>query len=420
MKSIDALPAPCRSFLLFWMFTLLVAELYLLVRKAIQRAPQGRYPLSIVVIGAHLFFLQIFSPDYGGSLALPWAWGAGDILASALHLYVAFPREKRRAAATLSARSIIEATDDLPMGVCFSDAKGRVTLCNNTMGGLLNQLTGGYPQILEELTAAIQNPPESVKPESEGCLRFPDGSVYRFTGTDLTVDGEPGWYQLMAQNVTEQVEINRQLARQNEKLKKTNGRLQKMYDRIADDIREKESLEFKIYIHDTMGRSLLTIQDIMNSGEETAQKLRSLEEAVAVLSSHPPAAGEGLYDAVRSSEALGVRLIITGALPPGSPAETLCVRAARECVTNCIRHAKGTEVQMDIRHRGESCTVTFTNNGAKPTGPIIEGSGLSSLRNSVEAFGGEMELSWEPAFALILKLPGKERDDENPYCAGGG
>ena len=193
-----------------------------------------------------------------------------------------------------------------------------------------------------------------------------------------------------------------------------------MYDRIADDIREKESLEFKIYIHDTMGRSLLTIQDIMNSAEETAQKLRSLEEAVAVLSSHPPAAGEGLYDAVRSSEALGVRLIITGALPPGSPAETLCVRAARECVTNCIRHAKGTEVQMDIRHRGESCTVTFTNNGAKPTGPIIEGSGLSSLRKSVEAFGGEMELSWEPAFALILKLPGKERDDENPYCAGGG
>ena len=209
----------------------------------------------------------------------------GDILVSTLHLYRAFPQEKRRVAATLSARSIIEATDDLPMGACFSDPKGRVTLCNNTMGGLLNQLTGGYPQVLEELTAAIENPPEPVRPELEGCLRFPDGSVYRFTGTDLTVDGEPGWYQLMAQNVTEQVEINRQLARQNEKLKKTNGRLQKMYDRIADDIREKESLKFKIYIHDTMGRSLLTIQNIMNSGEETAQKLRSLEEAVAVLSS---------------------------------------------------------------------------------------------------------------------------------------
>lgn len=75
MKSFDALPAPCSSFLLFWMFTLLVAELYLLVRNTIQRAPQGRYPLSIFMIGAHLFFLQIFSTGYGGSLALPWAWG---------------------------------------------------------------------------------------------------------------------------------------------------------------------------------------------------------------------------------------------------------------------------------------------------------------------------------------------------------
>ena len=64
--------------------------------------------------------------------------------------------------------------------------------------------------------------------------------------------------------------------------------------------------------------------------------------------------------------------------------------------------------------------MTVTNNGIKPTGPIIEGSGLSSLRKSVEAFGGEMELSWEGAFALILKLPGKERDDEDPYCAGRG
>lgn len=420
MKSFDTLPAPCRSFLLLGMFTMLVAELYLLVRKIIQRAPESRYPLSVFVIGIHLFLLQICAPDYGGGWALPWAWTVGDILVSALHLHMAFPRERRRAAATLSARSIVEATDDLPMGVCFSDARGRVTLCNNTMRGLLNQLTGGYPQILEELTAAIEHPPEPIVRDPEGCLGFPDGSVYRFTGRALTVAGEPGWHQFMAQNVTEQAEINRQLARQNEKLKKTNVKLQKMYDRIADDIREKESLEFKIYIHDTMGRSLLTIQDIMNSGEETAQKLRSLEEAVAVLSDSPPKAGDTLYDVVHSSKELGVRLVVTGDLPQGSPAQTLCAQAVRECVTNCIRHAKGTEVQVDIRNCGTGCTVTVTNNGAKPTGPIVEGSGLSSLRRSVESFGGEMQLFWEPAFALVLNLPGKEKEDEDQDPAGRG
>ena len=420
MKPFDTLPAPCLRFLLFWMFTLLVAELYLLVRKIIQRAPESRYPLSIFIISGHLFLLQVCSPGHGGSWALPWAWAVGDILVSFIHLYVAFPRERKRAAATLSARSIVEATDDLPMGVCFSDARGRVTLCNNTMRGLLNQLTGGYPQVLEELTAAIQNPPEAMKTSQDGCLRFPDGRVYRFTSTVLTVAGEPGWHQFMAQNVTEQVEINRQLALQNEKLKKTNGKLQKMYDRIADDIREKESLEFKIYIHDTMGRSLLTIQDIMNSGEETAQKLRSLEEAVAVLSDSPPKGGDTLYDVVHSSKELGVRLVVTGDLPQGSPAETLCVQAARECVTNCVRHAKGTEVRVDIRNCGTGYTVTVTNNGAKPTGPIVEGSGLSSLRRSVESSGGEMRLLWEPAFALVLNLPGKEQEDEDQDPAGRG
>ena len=46
--------------------------------------------------------------------------------------------------------------------------------------------------------------------------------------------------------------------------------------------------------------------------------------------------------------------------------------------------------------------------------------GVKASAKSVEAFGGEMELSWEGAFALILKLPGKERDDEDPYCAGRG
>ena len=77
MKSFDALPAPCRSFLLFWMFTLLVAELYLLVRNTIQRAPQGRYPLSIFMIGAHLFFCKS-SPRATAALwpcSRPEGWG---------------------------------------------------------------------------------------------------------------------------------------------------------------------------------------------------------------------------------------------------------------------------------------------------------------------------------------------------------
>ena len=227
MKSFDALPAPCRSFLLFWMFTLLVAELYLLVRNTIQRAPQGRYPLSIFMIGAHLFFCKSSPRATAALWPCPGPGGVGDILVSALRLYRAFPQEKRRVAATLSARSMIEAHGRSAHGGLLFRPEGPGDAVQQHHGGPSQPAHRGLSPGPGELTAAIENPPEPVRPELEGCLRFPDGSVYRFTGTDLTVDGEPGWYQLMAQNVTEQVEINRQLARQNEKLKKTNGRLQK-------------------------------------------------------------------------------------------------------------------------------------------------------------------------------------------------
>ena len=64
-----------------------------------------------------------------------------------------------------------------------------------------------------------------------------------------------------------------------------------MYDRMTDDIREKESLEMKVRVHDIMGRSLITIQDIMENPDEADKKLAELKEAVSILSDSPGSAG---------------------------------------------------------------------------------------------------------------------------------
>ena len=52
--------------------------------------------------------------------------------------------------------------------------------------------------------------------------------------------------------------------------------------------------------------------------------------------------------------------------------------------------------------------VTITNNGKIPTDPIKEGSGLSTLRRSIESSGGEMHISHNPRFALLITIPAKE------------
>ena len=100
-----------------------------------------------------------------------------------------------------------------------------------------------------------------------------------------------------------------------------------------------------------------------------------------------------------------VTLALDGVLPESGEARELIVSAAKECVTNCIRHAEGDRVELTIRTGEDGCTATFTNNGRNPSGPIREGGGLSSLRRRVERAGGEMRLSHSSRFALILNLP---------------
>ena len=104
-------------------------------------------------------------------------------------------------------------------------------------------------------------------------------------------------------------------------------------------------------------------------------------------------------------------MTLDGYIPPDTAAEQLITDAVRECVTNCIRHAKGDRVHVKITEKIGILRVQITNNGQVPKEPITEGSGLSSLRRSVEASGGDMIISHRPAFALTLYLPRKEEDN---------
>lgn len=97
-----------------------------------------------------------------------------------------------------------------------------------------------------------------------------------------------------------------------------------------------------------------------------------------------------------------------GYLPADSPVYGLVVAAAKECVTNCVKHAGGNEVYIRIAIRNDRYDITITNIGTVPTEPIKEGRGLSSLRRSIETAGGEMHTAYKPRFALFITLSGKE------------
>ena len=161
----------------------------------------------------------------------------------------------------------------------------------------------------------------------------------------------------------------------------------------------------KVRVHDTMGRSLITIQDIMENSDEADKKLAELKEAVSILSDSPTPPDGDIADEMRNCEKLGVRLILNGYLPKDSGLERIVISAIRECATNCVRHAHGTYIAVDIQARHGIYSVTITNDGEKPKGEIIEGGGLSGLRLLVERENGTMIIHSAPQFELIIELP---------------
>ena len=198
----------------------------------------------------------------------------------------------------------------------------------------------------------------------------------------------------------------------NEKMKAVNQKLREMYACLADWVREQETLELKMHIHDTLGESLITIAELMKDGSERDldEQLETLQKAVGYFSSNRSLLHGTFEEVKRRAAEMKVTVCLEGYIPQNELVESLIVAAVRECVTNCVKHAGGDRVTVTVTEHSGIYTVTITNNGSVPEKRIVEGGGLSALRCSVESAGGELYVSHKPAFALILNLPGKERE----------
>ena len=414
MTAFINLPAEVQTALTVLMFIAFVGEICLLFYIISHKSTAGKIAVSalfLLILITLLILLAQGDPEsviQSPALNIPWAVLAAAVMIAAVHLFGEFRAERRRAGDFLTPAAIREAINDLPMGLCFFDPENRIVLCNDKMRRLLFEIMGAFPQSAGEVNSALEFPEGSAVRLNGELFRMEDGNVYQFRETALTVSGETGWRQLSAQDVTGLYILNRQINAENDKLRSTNSELKKMYARMTEDIREKESLEIKMYVHDTMGRSLITIQDIMNTDGQTEKKLAALQSAVSVLSEILPSSSNTLGEVVKTAEKLGVKVNISGDIPEKMTSESLITAAIRECVTNCLRHADGDEVYVEINREKANLAVIITNNGNPPNGEITEGSGLSSLRHSVEASGGEMTVSASPRFRLEIRLAGKE------------
>lgn len=330
-----------------------------------------------------------------------------------VYLILAIRRERKECNNTLSPWSVYEAVNNVPCGVCFSDALGRIILSNVKMQELCRILTGNYLQNFEILRNAINSEPVQkniVKLNSDSNVFYlPDGSVWLFQEYQLKEPDLKGYVQTVAINVSELYYNNEKIKSNNEKLEQLNRKLEEMYEKIGDEIREQETLAMKIKVHDNFGRSLLSIRRILEKKEEPDNmraQLETLKQQVYILTSSTANNKEDQYeDTEKHARELGISIQIQGNYPDDLIYGWLTDRALRECVTNCARHAHGTAVYVEIKRNMDGYQIQITNDGEPPLKNAKEGGGLSALRKAVEAEHGTMKTFFEPAFYLFLNFP---------------
>lgn len=320
----------------------------------------------------------------------------------------------------ISAWSVKETMDDVPCGVCVSDSWGRIVLSNKKMRELSRMLIGAALQNYEDLKQVLDGNKSvqgvtRLSPENS-VLYLPNGTVWMFQNYMLTEEEVAGYLQTVAFDVTEIYFNSEKIRMKNEKLELLNKKLKKMYEQIDESIREQETLKMKMQVHDSFGRSLLTIRRMLEGNKEPdymKNQLEILKQSVYILSGIMQDDTEKQYEeSIKHAEKLGVSVEIEGELCDEYQVALITDKAIRECVTNCIRHAHGRRVYVQSHKTREGWKVCITNDGERPKEGCREGGGLSALREVVERDGGEMTTKFEPEFLLALKLPFSETEEE--------
>lgn len=393
------------------LFLTAAAQLALCLYEAVCRRGRLTRLADGAVFAALLLLTAAVSAGEGITPPLPAPVLPALCLLATLRAALEIWRTYRAARETLSPSAVKEALDRLDSGVLFADGTGRAVLVNGAMGRLAVALTGSYPQTLRDLDDALRAPDGAERlGDSPALYRFPDGRVWRFETATLDDPALPGFTQTTAQDVTELYAANERLETENAALREALEKTRRMMDRIADRIREQETLHLKTRIHNDIGTSLIALSEMARGGArgDLERQMELLRFSAGCFAHNRAGVPEAFSGVCRRAEEMGVEVKLSGYLPQNRRVEQLIADAVDVCVVNCVRHAGGRTVFVKLTERRGICAAAITNDGRVPAGPIAEGDGLSNLRGRVEHAGGEMHVSHAPRFLLLLHLSKKE------------
>ena len=333
----------------------------------------------------------------------PVPWTAAALSLTALSLFASFTlwHKSRR---QLSPISVKESCDHLPSALCFAWENGQPCLKNLKMDELSHLITG----------EALLNANDFWKTmELQPIVTLENGQTWNFERVQMEASGRTV-YQISGTNITEEAQLQWELEEDNLRLKAMNRRLRQYGQDVQEATREKEILRAKTRVHDQIGHALLQTRQFLSGTQGDAESVCAAwrQNVRLLLGKYADEQHVDTFDQLAHAAcAIGVTIARRGAFPAeNTESAQLVEAAAHECLTNLVRHAGGTRLEIIGEKTASGWRVRYLNDGSTPSGPIVEGSGLSALRTRTVAAGGKMDIEYAPRFELTLALP-EERQE---------
>jgi two-component system, NarL family, sensor histidine kinase DesK len=200
--------------------------------------------------------------------------------------------------------------------------------------------------------------------------------------------------------------------------------LEAAWAQVAELAAGEERLRLSRDMHDLLGHNLSLIalksqlaRRLLGSDPEAAEgEVRDVEAVARTSLREARAAVRGLRSAslaselARASDALeaaGIEPRVTEAGPLPAGVETLLGFAAREGVTNVIRHSRARRCEIAVHRTDEGAHLEVRDDGVGTANGVDGGTGLRGLAERVAEAGGTLDAG--PAdgggFRLIARLP---------------
>lgn len=200
----------------------------------------------------------------------------------------------------------------------------------------------------------------------------------------------------------------------NERLRLTQAEV----DRLAR-VAERERIARDL--HDLLGHTLSVIalkselarKLAERDGSAAATHIGEVEQVARDALKQVREAVTGMRSAELANELVNARLAAVGAglgfdaqvepLPPLDAAqENALAMGLREAITNVLRHARASHVQVRIGRQGRALQLDVQDDGAGIAG--APGNGLSGMRERVEALGGQLTMDSAAGAGTRLRL----------------